>query len=405
MAGRNILLLYSTANSGHHRASCGIANTLKKLDPSVEVTQIDVLRYTSPLVRSAISRTYQSVIEHQPDVWEYLYDNPSVLRHIESLRSLLHRYKSRKLQRLLDNVRPDAIVCTQAYPCGMLADFKRQKSLSIPLIAVLTDYAPHIYWFHKNVDYYVVPSLQVKKRFIDKGVDDSKLKVLGIPIDAQFLISEEKVKVTRQFGLNTESPIILIMSGGRGFGRIADIVKDLDLLPQDVQIVVLAGTNKKLLRWLNRETFRHQVKVFGYTEHVAQLMSIANILISKPGGLTTSEALVKHLPLVMVNPIPGQEAYNARYLLSQGAAIQAPSPHMIRQTVRDLLDNPARITELRNHIIDLAKPMAAFDIARLTLESAEKYYSKNASLSSCDSVSNNATGRFNHRFERKLIAR
>ncbi len=144
MNGRRLLLMHITPNSGHHRASCAIERTAKALDPEALLVNIDAFDYTSRFVRWTIARTYSSLIRHQPDIWEYLYDNPSIHRQIQYFRGLLHRYQSAKLRRMIDTVRPDAIVCTQAYPCGMLADFKKQHRLDIPLIGVLTDYAPHL---------------------------------------------------------------------------------------------------------------------------------------------------------------------------------------------------------------------------------------------------------------------
>ena len=187
MNGRRFLLLHITPSSGHHRASCAIEHTLTHLDPSCTVANFDAFQFASRFVRWAILHTYTSLIRHQPDIWEYLYDNPAVHRQAHYFRALLHRYQASKLKQLLETVRPDAIVCTQAYPCGVVADFKKQYGLSVPLVGVLTDYAPHLYWFHDTVDVYVVPSEQVKRRFITRGVDASRVKVLGIPIDLRFL--------------------------------------------------------------------------------------------------------------------------------------------------------------------------------------------------------------------------
>ena len=169
MNGRRVLLMHITTSSGHHRASCAIEQTVTTLDPLATVVNLDAFHYTSRFVRWAITRTYTSMIRHQPDVWEYLYDNPSVHKRLHYFQSLLHRYQAAKLQQLLETVRPDAIACTQAYPCGVVADFKKQRHLRVPLIGVLTDYAPHLYWFHDAVDVYVVPSEQVKRRFVTRG--------------------------------------------------------------------------------------------------------------------------------------------------------------------------------------------------------------------------------------------
>ncbi|PIQ84528.1 MAG: hypothetical protein COV75_01790 [Candidatus Omnitrophica bacterium CG11_big_fil_rev_8_21_14_0_20_63_9] len=371
MAGRRILLMYITTSSGHHRASCAIEQTIKRLDPGATVVAVDAFQYTSRFVRSAISHSYFSLIRHQPDVWEYLYDNPTVHRRVQQLRTLLHRYHAGKFRQLLETVRPDVIACTQAYPCGVVADFKKHYNYRTPLIGVLTDYAPHLYWFHDTVDVYVVPSEQVKQRFITRGVESQRVRVFGIPIDPQFTEPVDRDAVARSLGLDPGRPTLLIMGGGGGFGRIREIVTSLDSLPYPCQLVVLLGTNRTLRTWFQAQHFRHRVVPLGYTSDVHRLMEVATILVSKPGGMTTSEALAKQLPLVIVNPIPGQEAYNARFLLSQGAAVQAASIDMVRQTVRDLLENPAQLEVMRKRDAELAHPNAAIDTAKLLFALAD----------------------------------
>lgn len=382
MTGRRFLLMHITTSSGHHHASMAIARTLERLDPLAKIVSLDAFHYTSQFVRWAISRSYFSLIRHQPDVWEYLYDNPVIHRRVQHLQGLLHRYHAGKLQRLLETARPDVIVCTQAYPCGVVADFKKHHGVRIPLVGVLTDYAPHLYWFHDTVDIYIVPSESVKQRFVTCGVSADRVKVLGIPIDLQFLQPTDRAATARQLGLNPTAPVILIMGGGGGFGQLRDIVFSLDRLPYGCQLVVLTGTNRSLFSWLHRQRFRHRVIALGYTPDVSKLMDLATLLVSKPGGLTTSEALAKHVPLVIVNPIPGQEAYNARFLLSQGAAVQAGSPRTVRQTVRDLLDNPEQLDALRHRSAELAHPNAALDIASLLIQLATRYATESPRLAS-----------------------
>ena len=371
MAERRFLLMYITRNSGHHRASRAIEHSIRALDPSAHVVSVDAFRFTSPFVRWAISRSYLSLIRHQPDIWEYLYDNPAVHRQVKHFQALLHRYQASKVASLLDTVRPDAIVCTQAYPCGVLADFKKHHRLDLSLVGVLTDYAPHLYWFHNQVDAYVVPSEQVKHRFLTRNIESARVKVLGIPIDPAFREPTNREATARRFGLDLAKPILLIMGGGSGFGQLRDILQHLDILPHPCQLLVMAGTNRSLFAWVANHRFRHLVRAVGYTPDVPQLMDVATLLVSKPGGLTTSEALAKRLPLVIVNPIPGQEAYNARFLLSQGAAVLA-SPDTVRQTVRDLLDNPDRLEAIRTRQAELAHPDGAMKTAQLLLELADR---------------------------------
>ncbi len=389
MAGRRVLLMHVvTTGSGHYRASQAIEQTLRARDPSATIVNVDAFRYASRFVRWTISRTYLSLIRHQPDIWEYLYDNPSVYRRVKFFQQLLYRYQAKKLQQLIEEVRPDVIACTQAYPCGMVADFKCRQGLRIPLVGVLTDYAPHLYWFHEQpeVDVYVVPSQQVKQRFITRGIAAEKVQALGIPTSLSFRQQASRHEVMQDFGLDPTQPMILIMGGGSGLGQLREVVASLDILPHACQLVLVAGNNKRLVAWLRKRVFRHRVVVLDFTDRIAQLMDVATVLVSKPGGMTTSEALCKQLPLVMVNPIPGQESYNARFLLSQGAALQAETPAMVRQIVRDILDNPEQLAAMRLRAAQSAHPDASLDIAALLCSLADK------------SKQNIADGRFDSSF-------
>ncbi len=372
MTGRRFLLLHITKSSGHHRASCAIQRSIRAADPTATCVGVDAFQYTSPLVRYAIKYLYYSLIQHQPDVWEYLYDNPSVHHRIRHLRALLHRYHAGKFRKLLETVRPDVIICTQAYPCGMVADFKKQNALKTPLVGVLTDHAPHLYWFHDTVDRYVVPSDEVRLRFLDRGVENKRVEVMGIPIDREFAAPTDRQLTAGRLGLDERHPVLLIMGGGSGFGKIDEMVKSLDLLPFPCQMVVVTGTNRSLMHWMRAQRFRQRVVPMGFVNDVPALMDIATLLISKPGGLTTSEALAKQLPIVMVNPIPGQEVYNARFLLSKRVAVQAGSPATVRQTVRDLLENPEQLAAMRLAAAKLMRPFAADAVARLALRLSEK---------------------------------
>ena len=365
--------MHVTTSSGHHHASRAIAQALRRLEPDCQVIDVDAFDYTSRFVRWGINRSYLSLIRHHPDAWEYLYDNPDVHRHVRHIRNLLHRYHTGKLQRFFETVQPHAVACTQAFPCGMVADFKKLRGLRVPLVGVLTDYAPHLYWLHETVDCYVVPAEEVKQRFVSYRVPEDRVRVYGIPVEPRFLDPVDVQHVYRQFGLDPSVPVLLVMGGGGGFGPLREIMLSVDRIATACQFVVLAGTNRALLAWLRQQRFRHPVAPIGYVDSIPQLMSIATLIITKPGGLTTAEALAKQLPLLMVSPIPGQEMCNARYLLSQGAAVQLESPAAAGEVIASLLREPATLQDLRQQIARISQPQSAIQTARLLLGMAEVY--------------------------------
>ena len=313
MASKKILLFYVSENSGHHRAALAIQEILRFGDGGVQAKTVNTLRLTNPLLENFVLKTYLGIIKNAPEVWDYLYDNQKIKEKIDLFQKFVHKVNASKLLKYLEQERPSVLVCTQAFPCGMIADGKSRGEINLPLVAVITDYAAHAYWVYEDVDLYVVPADQTRQQLIAHGIGPEKVLVLGIPISPRFNHSENSIQIKERFGLSTELPLVLIMGGGHGLGPIEEIVDQLDSLEIPLEIVVVTGTNKGLKTSLEkkRRTWTKQIRVHGYLSDVAPLMSAAEVLISKPGGLTISEAMASTLPMILINPLPGQEARNA----------------------------------------------------------------------------------------------
>lgn len=372
MGRKKVLLMYISINSGHHKAALALEKALEILDPSVEVLSINSLNYTNPLVEKVINKTYMGVIKNRPEVWEYLYDNPKVFRNISKLRELIHRFNSGKLKTLLDDFKPNVIACTQAFPCGMVADCKTSFGLDIPLIGALTDCAPHSYWIFDSVDYYVVHSEATMNKLIENGISRERIRIFGIPIDPKFANKLNAESIMTKLGIDKSIPTILIMGGGQGLGPIPEIVFSLNKISRPIQMLIVAGTNGRLFNWLESRSrnFRMRSFIFGYASNVDELMSIVTLIITKPGGLTISEAMSKSLPMVIIRPIPGQEAKNTEYLLKEGVAVKADSPRDAGILTEALLNQPVKLEQMRQNARRIAKPNSAIEIAKLILECA-----------------------------------
>ncbi|MDO8749328.1 MAG: glycosyltransferase [Candidatus Omnitrophota bacterium] len=370
MAKLRVLLLYISEVSGHHQATIAIESALRILRPDVEILNLNAFNYTNPFTEKIINRLYLGVIKRTPGIWDYLYDNPSVIESTQKIKEAIHKHNSPKFKRLFDEFRPDAVVCSQAFPCGMAADFKKRYNSSIPLVGVLTDYAPHSYWIYDTVDYYIAPSEEVKDRFIHKGVASDKIRVYGIPISPKFSLKHNKEELAKKFGLNLNRPIILAMGGGQGLGPLNKIVSAFKKMRINSQLAVVAGSNKKLYRKLERKAKSHKKKIFlyGFINNIDELMEIANIIITKAGGLTTAEAFCKGLPMVIIKPLPGQEEINTTYFLNKGAAVKITDDKLILQFLQDLLSNPSMLKAMREAALKISKPYASLDIGKLILE-------------------------------------
>jgi len=366
--------MYISNTSGHHRACLAVENALHLLDRDVETKSINSFNYTNPILEKIINRTYMAVIKRRPEVWEYLYDNPVVVKKTQRLKESIHKFNSGKMKALLDGFNPSAVICTQAFPCGIVADLKRTYNLTLPLIAVLTDYAPHSYWVYNDVDAYVVPSEETGQKLVENGVSLDKIRPLGIPVDPKFYVRSNKERILSRYSLDGKKPIILIMGGGQGLGPIKKLVLLLEKSTLDLQLIVITGTNKKLCNYLRfkKRSFKKNVLVFPFTENINDFMEISTAIITKPGGLTTAEALSMNLPIIIANPLPGQEAMNTKFLLEKRLAIKAKDEKETIVLLKELLNNPEKLTSFRKNIERHAKPDASLRIAKLTLEMASQ---------------------------------
>jgi len=374
---RRILLMYITKVSGHRQATMAIQRALKQLDPNVEAPTINGFGYTYPRLEKVVNSAYMGVIKTTPKVWDYLYDNPKIVKKSKRIKEFLHKTSRAKIAGLIEKYHPDTVVCTQAFPCGMVAAYKKAHNADFKVVGVLTDYAPHSFWINDGVDYYIVPSSEAKERFITKGVSEDAIKVYGIPIRSKFSVQLNKQPLADKIGLDLNIPTILVMGGGQGLGPIRDVVKSLLKIEMPLQLIVLTGVNKKLLKWLEKQktkkrkkkTVQNKIVLFyEYANNVDELMELATLIVTKPGGMTTSECLAKGLPMVIVNPLPGQEMRNTDFLLKKGIAIRIDKTADIGEEIDLLLKSPDKIVDMSKAAYAEAHPHAALDIAKLILE-------------------------------------
>jgi processive 1,2-diacylglycerol beta-glucosyltransferase len=359
---RRILFLYLTKHSGHFAAAVAIENAVHRLDGHLETMLLDSFSHTNPVLSKVTLKAYLAALKAAPEIWEWMYDNPEFKERTKMIRGLLNRGNSRKLQRLLAEFRPDVIVCTQAFACGVIASWKRATGRQTPaLVGVLTDFVAHRYWADDQVDLYIAPNEETKQTLVSQGVRPERVKVEGIPISDRFLRPVDKAAALKNLGLKADIPKILVMGGSLGLGPMKSVIRKLNKLPQPFDIIAVTGKNEELKERLMRRgvKLRHHTKIFGFVENVHELMEIAEVIVTKPGGITTAEALVRRLPMIIINPIPGQEAKNTEFLLSQGVAVEAEDANDVMLYVDEFLRNPEKLRRMRQAAAALGRPQAA----------------------------------------------
>ena len=369
---KKVLLFSISKNIGHFKAAKSIEVALNSIDPNCEILSIDAMQFFHPLASQLVDKMYYFSIKRAPFLWGGIYDSKRVKRTLTPIQQLIHYTNYEKLKKLVEQFKPDVIICTQAFPCGLTAHFKRTTGNSIPFIGVITDFWPHRFWFYKEVDCYTIANQWAKKRFHEFGISDEKVKVTGIPIHPNFEKPVNKHKACSNLGLNPEKEIIMLIGGDTGHGPIEEVVRIFDRSDIESQMVVICGNNEKLYERLKVIDFKHCIKVFGYTDEVYKIMSIADYIVSKSGGITTAEVLAKRKIMITLPSIPGQETFNMKYLLRAGMALRAKKPKDVVRMLKKITSDKKRSLRMLERIEKVSEPSSSLKIAKLAFELADE---------------------------------
>jgi processive 1,2-diacylglycerol beta-glucosyltransferase len=351
-----------SAGAGHIRA----AEALKVAAEARGFTavHIDLMEHVPKLFRKLYAESYLKVVDRHPALWGYLYhtaDKAKPDSTLTKLRVALERLNTRSFVTHLDGIRPDYVVCTHFLPAQILSRLIGKKRFAKPVWTVVTDFDVHALWVHPHLTGYCAAAEEIAWRMRDRGLAKTPIVTTGIPIMPVFSQKLDRATCAREAGLDPTKTTFLMMSGGFGVGAIDQLAERLLNIDADFQLIALAGRNAELLERLTALAKKHPGRLLAqpFTRTIERLMACADLAISKPGGLTTSECLAVGLPMLVISPIPGQEERNADYILENGAGLKAHDAAGLEYRVRELLKNPARLMALRANANRLGRPDAA----------------------------------------------
>jgi len=370
---KKILILSEAVGAGHERAAQALVRGLHEIYPAVECRVINTGQYLNPWLEKLFVKAYLETLQLTPELWGFLYGLTKKNGQPATVKNFLGKLYMTKLKKLLFNYRPDFVICTHPFPCNAMAVIKEQ-GYNVPTAAVVTDFDIHSLWVQHNLDAYLVGSPEVKDRLAENGIDPIRIYVTGIPINPAFVNPKNIVSIRRKIGLTEEKPVLLVMGGGLGMGRFTEIIRLLDQAPIEIQVIAITGKNQALKEELDRLADQQvkSLRVFGYVSNVEEFMAAADLIITKPGGLTSSEALAVGLPMVLVNPLPGQEEYNCRFLVEKGAAVMADTPDLVPRIVTTLFREPDKMMRMRQNALALGRPAASLDAAKLIMKTGKR---------------------------------
>ncbi len=366
------LILSASAGAGHVRAAQALERAFEATGAVREVQHVDALEFTNKVFRTLYSKTYVEMVDRAPEVLGWLYDVLDSPWEKERRRLAWDKLNTRPFVKMLERDQPDLIVCTHFLPAEMVSWMKAKHRLACPQAIVVTDFDVHAMWLCHHYEHYCVALDETREHMIRLGIPPEKVSTTGIPIDPVFAETKDKIATRKRLGLAPDRTTILLSAGGFGVGPVEHIVTTLMDLGHPAQIVAICGRNAELKTRMEKLTARASGKPgtlvpVGYTTAMDDYMSAADVLVGKPGGLTTSEALAKGLVFVIVNPIPGQEERNSDHLLEEGAAIRCNNLPVLAFKLDRLLDDAPRLARMRESVRRLARPHAARDVVRIAL--------------------------------------
>ncbi|WP_026369616.1 MGDG synthase family glycosyltransferase [Kallotenue papyrolyticum] len=365
-----VLILHASVGSGHKRAAEALAAAFARRMPG-QVRVEDVLDYTNPLFREAYAHSYLRLTDKLPGLWGYVYEQTDrdLFRFTTEIRALVDAIWTRGLRRLLRSYQPNVVVCTHFLPVEVLSRHKSRAHLRQPLYCVLTDYSAHAFWAYRDVDRYFVATEETRRELVERGVPAGAIQVTGIPVHPDVTEPKERAACRRQLGYDAETPLIVLFGGGLDPNRVRVIISGLLQRQFAATLVVVAGRNRGLLQELHDLTGNERLRLvkLGFIDYVDDLVVAADLVITKAGGLTVSEVLARGRPMIIIDPIPGQEESNADYLVSVGAAAGIRLPQHVPFAITQLLSDAERLATMSHDATRAARPRAALEIVETIL--------------------------------------
>ncbi len=371
-----VLIFYASYGGGHLNAAKSIDSYLRKTNPDFDIELIDCMKYVNITLEKITTAAYRHMAKKIPWAWGRIYadSQKGPLAHISS-RS--NKIMAIKLLKLLREKKPNLIISTHPFGSQMCSYLKRKGKIDSKIATIMTDFAPHDQWLvgSSHTDYFFVAHDKMKQYLISKNIPEEKIFATGIPISERFLSSYNRQEILDNFGLQDNLKTVLFFAGGEfGLGktRTIEIFESLIRYIDNIQVIAISGKNEKMNNVFHEVVERCQkentVKVLSFTDKVPELMSITDLVVTKPGGLTTSESLACHLPMVIINPIPGQEEENAAFLESKGIGVWLKKNDVPRFVFENIFSNPEKLQSMRENTDQLAKPHSTEAICNILLK-------------------------------------
>ena len=374
---KKVLIFYASYGGGHLSAAKSIKQHIDENYEDVETEMIYCVKYINKALDKVTTTAYKEMAKKAPWAWEKVYykSQNGVLAKVSTTSNKIMAVKMAKLFREL---KPDIVISTHPFGSQMTSYLKKKGKTNCMLATVMTDFAPHDQWLigDEYVDHFFVSNSEMKNLIVkNNNIAENKIHVTGIPISKRFLEKYDKDKICKNFGLSTNKKTILFFAGGEyglGKDKTIEILNILTRVSFEIQVIAIAGKNEKMKEAfeniVKENNKQETIKVLPFTDKVPELMSISDLVITKPGGLTTSESLASDLPIIVINPIPGQEEENAEFLEKSGAAIWIRKNSNAEVIINELLSNENKLISMKENSSKLSRRNSTHDICKIILD-------------------------------------
>ncbi len=367
-----VLIISASSGNGHVRAAEALEAAFRAYGETVEVKHIDALQYSSKIVRDIYSKAYINIVNKAPAVLGWLYDIADKPWKDERRRLTFDRLNTLRLTKLIVDYKPNIVISTHFLPAELVSWLLCRKRINAMHCVVVTDFDAHAMWLCRHYDFYFVALEETKEHLRSLGISPQNIAVSGIPIDPIFSQPKSKVEMREKHGLSQDMLTVIVSAGGFGVGPMEELLASLGSMEHPIQIIAMCGKNDVLRKRLESiargRSKKLKIKPIGFTKSVDEYMAAADLLLGKPGGLTTAEALSKGLVFVIVNPIPGQEERNSDHLLEEGVGIRCNNLSTLAYKLDLLVADKARLAGMKANALRLAHPLAAAEIASKLLQ-------------------------------------
>ncbi len=375
---KKILIFYASYGNGHLSAAKSIESVINEQYPEIETKIIDCMKYVNKGVEKITTAAYRGMAKKAPWVWGKIYNasQKGLMAHISSRSNVIMAIK---LLKLLRAEQPDVVISAHPFSSQMCAYLKRKGKVNFPLATIMTDFAPHDQWLvgHENTDFFFVAHDKMKNYLISKGIDEKKVYDFGIPISTRFTKQYNSEEILKEFNLKNDKKTILFFGGwnsGSAQVRTLKIFEVLSTFSNNYQVVAISAKNQKLQEGFEKivkDNNLDNVTILEFTTKVPELMSISDLVVAKPGGLTTSESLAMGLPLIIINPIAGQEVENAEYLEEKGVGIWMRKDDNIKEKLESLLNDSNKLAKMKENTKIIANKNSSYDIVNTIMNKSE----------------------------------